>query len=76
MVIMIAIIVFEEADISHLIEEFLEFLLVFGLFFVLFAKGLEGIVMADLHREGDVGHLIGDDFRQTPIFGVLHRDRP
>ena len=70
LVIVIAVIVFDDTDVAHFVENLLE---VFR-FFVLrieFPKLLEGVRSAHFHRKRNVCHLIGHNATKSPVFGIV-----
>ena len=71
MVVVVAVVIFQQTDIAHLIQQLLEVCLVLFLDLAQLPHLLNGIVMAHLHRQSDVRHLIGNNGGKTPVFRVI-----
>lgn len=70
-VIVVAVVVFQKADVAHLVEQLLEMRLLLLRDLVHLPELFDGVGRAELHGQGDVGHLVGHDAGQPPVFRVL-----
>jgi len=70
-VVVVAVVVFQQADVAHLVQQLLKMRLVLFLDLVHFPELLDGVGRAQLHGQGDIRHLIGDDGGKAPVFRVV-----
>ena len=73
-VIIVAVIIFQEPDVAHLIQYLLEMGLLMLLDLVHFPEFFDLVVTAHLHLQRNIRHLLGHDLSQPPILRVVHCD--
>ena len=71
LVIVIAVVVFQNADIAHLFDEIVQF--VFLDAGIQLFKIFHGVMVTHFHCERNVCHFIGHDATKSPVFGVVCR---
>lgn len=69
-VIVVTVVIFQQADVTHLIEQFLKMRLLLVRDLVHAPEFFDGIRGAKLHGQGNIGHFIRHDAGQTPVFCV------
>ena len=70
-VVVVAVVVLQNADVAHLVKKFLQLLgtqLGIHLFEI-----LERVVLAHLHFESNIRHFVGDNATKSPVFWVVCR---
>ena len=70
-IVVVAVVIFQQANVAHFIQQLLEMRLVLFLDLVQLPQLGDGVVVTHLHGQGNVGHLVGEDGCQTPVFGVI-----
>lgn len=70
-VIVVAVVIFQKTDVAHLVEQLLEMRLLLLRDLVHLPELFDGVGRAELHGQGDVGHLVGHDAGQPPVFRVF-----
>lgn len=73
-VIVIAVIVLQQADVAHLVKQRLKMRLLLLGDAAQLPELTDGVMMAQLHFQSDIGHFVGDDGSEAPIFRVVGRD--
>ena len=71
-VVVIAVVIFQKADIAHFIQHFLKMLPVLFLHFIHFPEFFNSVMAAYFHGQGNICHFFCDDFRQSPVFRIGH----
>ena len=69
LVIVIAVVVFQNADIAHLFDEIVQF--VFLDAGIQLFKIFHGVMVTHFHCERNVCHFIGHDATKSPVFGIV-----
>ena len=72
--VFVAVIVFKDTDLGHLIQKSLEFLSSVRRDVVHAAELVKRIGLAHLHRERDVRDLIIDNTGKSPVLGIVRRN--
>ena len=73
-VVVVAVVIFQQADVAHLVQQLLEVGPVLLPDPVHLPQLLHGVGRAQLHGQGDICHLVGDQGRQAPVFRVVRRN--
>ena len=73
-VVMVAIVIFQQAQECQLVQHLLEMLLVLLLHVAQLPQLGDGVGLADLHGQHDVAHLVGEQGLQAPVLGILRGD--
>ena len=72
MVVIVAVIVFQNTDSAHVVKQLLKFF--FTEFGVLCKKVFKRVVMTHFHFQRDVRHFVGNHAGKSPVFGIVYRD--